>query len=78
VVNRAGESSVPGLYFAGAPTMLSLGPGVRFISGTHHTAARLARSVARRARRGTGPARPAAAATAPQPQATRTESAPVS
>lgn len=48
-VNRAGESTVPGLYFAGAHTMTSLGPGVRFIAGTHHTSARLARSVARRA-----------------------------
>jgi FAD-dependent urate hydroxylase len=54
LVNRAGESAVPGLYFAGAPTMVSLGPGVRFISGTHHVAAQLARSVARRARRGSG------------------------
>jgi thioredoxin reductase len=53
LVNRAGESAVPGLYFAGAHTMVSLGPGVRFISGTHATAAQLAKSVARRARRGT-------------------------
>jgi hypothetical protein len=29
--------------------MTSLGPGVRFIAGTHHTSAHLARSVARRA-----------------------------
>src|ERR1700761_6254069 len=56
LVNRAGESTIPGLYFAGAPTMPSLGPGVRFISGTHHTAARVAKSVARRARVGTDPA----------------------
>jgi hypothetical protein len=54
VVNRAGESTIPGLYFAGAPTMASLGPGVRFIAGTHYTAAQLARSVAHRARRGAG------------------------
>lgn len=47
-VNRAGESTVRGLYFAGAPTQISLGPGVRFISGTHQTAAQLAKSVARR------------------------------
>jgi FAD-dependent urate hydroxylase len=59
VVNRSGESSVPGLYFAGAHTMASLGPGVRFIAGTHYTAAQLAKSVARRARRGRGSARPA-------------------
>ena len=61
MVNRAGESSVPGLYFAGASTVASLGPGVRFIAGTHYTAAQLARSVARRARKGTGTARPAPA-----------------
>ena len=48
VVNGAGESSVPGLYFAGAHTTVSLGPGVRFIAGTHHTAAQLAQSVARK------------------------------
>jgi len=59
LVNRAGESTVPGLYFAGAHTAVSLGPGVRFISGTHATAAQLARSVARRARKGAGPAEPA-------------------
>ncbi len=58
VVNRAGESSVPGLYFAGAHTMASQGPGVRFIAGTHYTSAQLARSVARRARRRTGQAGP--------------------
>jgi FAD-dependent urate hydroxylase len=62
MVTRAGESSVPGLYFAGAPTVASLGPGVRFIAGTHYTAAQLARSVARRARKATGTARPAAVA----------------
>jgi thioredoxin reductase len=63
LVNRAGESSIPGLYFAGAHTTVSLGPGVRFISGAHTTAAQLSRSVARRARKGTrkgtGSARPA-------------------
>jgi thioredoxin reductase len=65
-VTRAGESSVPGLYFAGVPAMVSLGPGVRFIAGTHHTVAQLARSVARRARRGTGPSRPDEAGAAPR------------
>jgi FAD-dependent urate hydroxylase len=78
VVNRAGESSVPGLYFAGVPTMASLGPGVRFIAGTHYTAAQLARSVARRARRGTGLARPALAGASPRQPADGTGSAPVS
>jgi FAD-dependent urate hydroxylase len=67
LVNRAGESTVPGLYFAGAHTMVSLGPGVRFISGTHHTAAQLARSVARNARRKAGPARPVTPAASLQP-----------
>jgi thioredoxin reductase len=75
-VNRAGESTVPGLYFAGAPTAVSLGPGVRFISGTHHTAAQLARSVARRARRNTELAWPAVAGVSPQPLAAGTGSAP--
>jgi len=60
LVNRVGESTVPGLYFAGAHTAVSLGPGMRFISGTHHVAAKLARSLARRADRGAGPAAPAA------------------
>ncbi len=58
LVSRGGETSVPGLYFSGAPTMISLGSGVRFISGTHHTSAQLARSVARRARRGAHAAEP--------------------
>ena len=69
LVNRAGESTVPGLHFAGALTTVSLGPGVRFISGTHQTAAQLARSVARRARKGAGPARPVAPAASRRPLA---------
>jgi FAD-dependent urate hydroxylase len=69
-VNKAGESTVPGLYFAGAHTMTSLGPGVRFISGTFHTAARVAASVARHARKGTGPAKPAVPTASPKPLAT--------
>jgi FAD-dependent urate hydroxylase len=60
LVNRAGESSVRGLYFAGAHTMASLGAGVRFISGTHHTSAQIARSVERRAGKGAHHAEPAA------------------
>jgi thioredoxin reductase len=52
VVSRAGQTSVPGLYFAGAPTVVSIGPSARFIAGTHTLAAQLARSVARRARAG--------------------------
>jgi thioredoxin reductase len=70
LVNRAGESAVPGLYFAGALTTVSLGPGVRFISGTHQTAAQLARSVARRARKGAGTAAPAAVPASRRPPAT--------
>lgn len=53
-VTRAGESTVPGLYFAGAPTAVSLGPSARFIGGTHNTAGKLARSVARRSKSGRG------------------------
>ena len=47
VVSRAGESTVPGLYFVGAPTAVSNGPSARFIAGTHNMAAKVARSVAR-------------------------------
>ena len=50
VVSRAGESSVPGLYFAGAPAAVSLGPSVRFIAGTHTSVRQLAGSLAHRAR----------------------------
>lgn len=53
-VDRAGESSVPGLYFAGVHTMTSLGPGARFIAGTHHMSAPTVKSVARRLRKGLG------------------------
>lgn len=48
LVNRAGESSVRGLYFAGAQTAVSLGPVMRFMAGTHKAASHLARSLARR------------------------------
>jgi thioredoxin reductase len=50
VVSRAGESSVPGLYFAGAPAAVSLGPSVRFIAGTHTSVRQLASSLDRRAK----------------------------
>jgi len=49
VLNRAGESTVPGLYFVGATAAFSLGPSMRFIAGTHSVARQLVRSVARRA-----------------------------
>lgn len=46
VVSRSGQSSVPGLYFAGASTAVSLGPSERFIGGTHNSVRHLARSLA--------------------------------
>lgn len=50
VVSRTGESSVPGLYFTGAPTAFSIGPSARFIAGTHTLSAKLAGAVAQRCR----------------------------
>jgi thioredoxin reductase len=52
VLSRVGESSVPGLYFAGALAAFSLGPSMRFIAGTHNLAGQLTRSVANRAKGG--------------------------
>jgi FAD-dependent urate hydroxylase len=60
VVSRVGESSVSGLYFAGAHSMISLGPSVRFVAGTHPTSAKLASKLTRRLRRGSGPVEPTA------------------
>jgi FAD-dependent urate hydroxylase len=54
VVSRAGESTVPGLYFVGAPSAVSNGPSARFIAGTHNTAGKVARSVTRRSKSGRG------------------------
>jgi FAD-dependent urate hydroxylase len=51
VLTRAGESTVPGLYFVGAPAAFALGPSMRFIAGTHNVARQLTGSVARGARR---------------------------
>lgn len=45
VLSRAGESSVPGLYFAGVSAAASLGVSMRFVAGTHNVASVLARSV---------------------------------
>ncbi len=57
-LSRAGESTIPGLYFVGAPAAFGLGPSMRFIAGTHNVAGQLyVRSVARR---GTGVRRPGA------------------
>ena len=50
VLTRACQSTVPGLYFAGAPAAVSLGPSMRFIAGTHSTAHQIARSLARRSK----------------------------
>ena len=52
LVSRTGETNVPGLYFAGAHTVLSIGPSSRFIAGTHTLTAQLAKSVARSAHAG--------------------------
>jgi thioredoxin reductase len=46
-LSRIGESSVPGLYFVGAPSAGSIGPSARFIAGTHTVPARLAANLAR-------------------------------
>jgi hypothetical protein len=50
VLTRSGESTVPGLYFVGAPAAFGLGPSMRFIAGTHNLASQLTRSVVRRAK----------------------------
>jgi thioredoxin reductase len=47
LVTRASESTVPGLYFAGAAAAASLGPSTRFIAGTHTTVRQIVRSLAR-------------------------------
>lgn len=49
-VSRSGETSVPGLYFVGAPTVISIGPSARFVAGTFTLSALLAKSAARRVR----------------------------
>jgi hypothetical protein len=48
VLSRAAESTVPGLYFLGAPASGSLGPSMRFIAGTHNVARQLAAEVSRK------------------------------
>jgi hypothetical protein len=47
LLSRACESTVPGLYFAGAAASASLGPSMRFIGGTHYSVRHLVRSLAR-------------------------------
>lgn len=44
VVDRSGESTVDGLFFAGAAAAGSLGPSVRFVAGTHTSAKQVAAS----------------------------------
>ncbi len=46
VLSGAMESCVPGLHFLGAPAALSFGPLMRFVSGSHYAATRLARALA--------------------------------
>jgi len=47
LLSRACESTVPGLYFAGAAAAASLGPSMRFIGGTHYSVRHLVRSLTR-------------------------------
>jgi cation diffusion facilitator CzcD-associated flavoprotein CzcO len=51
VLDRGFESSIPGLYFVGAPAAYSFGPLCRFVAGTDFTARRLAKMVPAGARR---------------------------
>jgi NADPH-dependent 2,4-dienoyl-CoA reductase/sulfur reductase-like enzyme len=46
VLSDGMESSVAGLHFLGAPAALSFGPLMRFVSGSHYAATRLARAIA--------------------------------
>jgi FAD-dependent urate hydroxylase len=43
------ESSIPGLYFIGAPAAWSFGPLMRFVAGTSPAGRSLTRGIARRA-----------------------------
>jgi lysine/ornithine N-monooxygenase len=45
VLSRSFESSVPGLYFVGSMAAGSLGPNMRFLSGTRFTARRLVQAL---------------------------------
>jgi hypothetical protein len=46
VLSDGMESSIAGLHFLGAPAALSFGPLMRFVSGSHYAATRLARAIA--------------------------------
>ena len=50
-LSRTFESSVPGLYFVGAPASWSFGPFMRFVAGTTFAARALMRGVERRAQK---------------------------
>ncbi len=74
VLNARFESSVPGLYFVGAPAAYSFGPLCRFVAGTQYTARTLARLAIAKPARGKParvnsdsvlPSQPGAAAIAP-------------
>ena len=56
VLSRAGECTVPGLYFVGAPATVSLGPSERFLAGTHNSVGQLARLVRQRSKANDPPA----------------------
>ena len=45
-LDRGFESSIPGLYFVGAPAAWSFGPLMRFVSGTEFAGRALARAIA--------------------------------
>ena len=45
-LDRGFESSIPGLYFVGAPAAWSFGPLMRFVSGTEFAGRALARAMA--------------------------------
>jgi thioredoxin reductase len=51
VVSSKFESTVPGLFFVGLPAVNSFGPLMRFMVGAEYAAPRVARELARRARR---------------------------
>jgi hypothetical protein len=46
VLSAGMESSIPGLHFLGAPAAHSFGPLMRFVSGSHYAATRLAHAIA--------------------------------
>jgi FAD-dependent urate hydroxylase len=48
-LSRTFESSVPGLYFLGAPAAWSFGPFMRFVAGTAYAAGAIAQGIERRA-----------------------------